>query len=95
MNIYTNQSSWKISKYSTPFPFAEIDNFIKLDVYKEIEENFPSLKEFKKNGDITANNAGIRIFNKIINIILQMINKVHVPYIKNENGTSLILIARK
>jgi hypothetical protein len=33
-------------------------------VYKEIEENFPSLKEFKKNGDITANNVGIRIIYK-------------------------------
>ena len=31
----------------------------------------------------------------MINIILQMINKTDVPCIKNENGTSLILIAKK
>ena len=36
-----------------------------------------------------------RIYNKMINIILQMINKTDVPCIKNENGTSLILIAKK
>lgn len=64
MNIYIDKSSWNISKYSNPFPFAEIDNFIKLDVYKEVKENFPSLVEFKKNGDINANNIGIRITYK-------------------------------
>ena len=64
MNIYIDKSSWNISKYSNPFPFAEIDNFIKLDVYKEVKENFPSLMEFKKNGDINANNIGIRITYK-------------------------------
>jgi hypothetical protein len=60
VNIYINKSNWKIYKKSSPFPFAKIEDFIKLDIYKNIKKNFPKLEDFRENGDIFANNVQIR-----------------------------------
>ena len=60
MNIYIDKSNWEIYKKSSPFPFAEIDNFIIPEVYKKIKLNFPDLNDFEEDGDISANNIQIR-----------------------------------
>ena len=60
MNIFIHKSHWKIYKKSSPFPFAQIDNFIKPDFYEKIKANFPNLNKFTDNGDIHANNIQIR-----------------------------------
>jgi len=60
VNIYTDKSSWAQKKYSTPYPFAQIDDFLTKETYNKLTENFPSLKEFEKYGDIKANNIQIR-----------------------------------
>ena len=60
MNIYIDKSNWEIYKKSSPFPFAEINNFIIPEVYKKIKLNFPDLNDFEEDGDISANNIQIR-----------------------------------
>ncbi|MDC3042931.1 hypothetical protein OA173_06285 [Candidatus Pelagibacter sp.] len=58
---YLNNLSWNFNKDKIPYPFIIIDNFLREETYKIVSEKFPDIKLFNFNGDIEANNIGIRI----------------------------------
>ncbi|MDH5652083.1 MAG: hypothetical protein OEZ39_09520 [Gammaproteobacteria bacterium] len=41
-----NEKNWVVNKYSKPYPFAQIDNFIDQITYNKLVEVFPSLQDF-------------------------------------------------
>lgn len=50
--MYLNEINWKVKKFSRPFPFAEVDHFLKDEVYKNLESHFPDLDTEGRNNII-------------------------------------------
>ena len=82
---YLNDTSWNFNKHKNPYPFVIIDDFLKLETYKEITEKFPTLKAFENYGDIKGNNIQIRMGFLSLSKELDLFWKEFGSYFLNEN----------